>query len=82
MYDCGAEIAGALCGCLCWVSLLEVSWGYWSQWIQETGVLLVTINLIARGTGSAASGAQLTNCTSLGAALGHFSVLVVEHAYF
>ena len=46
MFDCGAETAGALCGCLCHVSLLEVSWGYWSQQIQETDVLLITINLI------------------------------------
>lgn len=27
--------------------LLEVSWGYRSQQIQETDILLVTINLIA-----------------------------------
>lgn len=42
MYDCRGDIAGALCGCLCCVSSLEVSWGYWSQLVWET-----VINLIA-----------------------------------
>lgn len=72
MDDCGAEIAEAACGCLCHVSLLEVSWGYWSQQIWESVVLLFSP---LRDTSSTASGPQLTNCTSPGAALSHFSFL-------